>query len=267
MRVSIDGSDRRPVFLLKAPSPPAPDAYGNFAYAYDAALGRRFARAITELLEWSLEIRPDAQRTHLDLACGTGLTLDWFLARGYQSVGVDGSIPMLAQVRSRGSVAAYDFRALAIRATFSWITCLYDSLNHLLERRELVETFSSVRSLMDDDSLFLFDMNQPAAYHHVWATREPYLSSDESHHLSMHTSYSPRTRIGRADLTGWTRVNGRKFDIQETHRQRAYSEKEVIRSLREAGLEPRQMIPFDPFHPDGLFAGGDVKFFFIVGKS
>jgi len=182
-------------------------------------------------------------------------------------VGIDGSIPMIAQARARGAVAAFDVRALALRSTFSWITCLYDSLNHLLDRRDLVATFSSVRELMDEDALFLFDMNQPAAYRDVWATREPYVSSDRSHHLSMHTSYSPGTRIGRADLTGWTSVKGRRFEIHETHRQRAYSEKEVIRSLREAGLEPRQLIPFDPFHPEGLFAGGEVKFFFIAGKS
>jgi len=242
------------------------DHYGNFAYAYDASLGRRFAEAITELLEWSMERHPTTDRKHFDLACGTGLTLGWFKRRGFQSFGGDGSVAMLELARKHGPVVALDFRALALRGHFSRITCLYDSLNHLLHRGDLVETFSQVRTLMDDRSLFLFDMNHPNAYRTVWATRDPFISKDKTHYLSMATSYSPFTHLGTAKITGWATVRGKRVSIDESHHQRSYRQTEIIGALRAAGLEPVEAIRFDPFHPDGLLAGGDVKFFFVAKR-
>ncbi|HXI13864.1 MAG TPA: methyltransferase domain-containing protein [Thermoanaerobaculia bacterium] len=243
------------------------DEYGNFAYAYDASLGRRFAEAITELLEWSMARHPTRDTTHFDLACGTGLTLGWFRSKGFRSFGGDGSMAMLELARKHGSVVALDFRALALRGRFSRITCLYDSLNHLLHRGDLVETFTEVRRLMDEESLFLFDMNHPNAYRTVWATKDPFISKGKSHYLSMTTSYSSFTHLGSAKITGWAMIGGKRVAIDEAHQQRSYRQTEIIAALRAAGLEPVEAIRFDPFHPDGLLAGGDVKYFFVARRA
>src|ERR1051325_4791092 len=119
------------------------ESYGAFAYAYDQALGRRFFRAVQRLLVQSLEERPPAEKTHLDVACGTGYAMELFARRGFRSVGVDLSVPMLriARPRVRRLVCA-DMRALPLRRTFARITCLYDSLNHLKDRGD---TLRSVR--------------------------------------------------------------------------------------------------------------------------
>src|SRR4028119_560238 len=118
------------------------EAYGAFAYAYDKALGERFFKAVTRLLEDALEQYPTAKRTHLDVACGTGMTVAYFRKKGWTSVGVDASLPML-QI-ARGGVAG-DMRQLPFRRKFAGVTCLSDSLNHLLEPRELTAAFRSIR--------------------------------------------------------------------------------------------------------------------------
>ena len=127
----------------------AVEAYGAFAYAYDKALGQRFFRAVQRLLDETLDRHPTPKRTHLDLACGTGLVLQAFRERGWRSTGVDASLAMLQVAQKRlPRVAAGDLRALPLRAKFARITCLYDSLNHMLDANDLAAAFHAVRGVM-----------------------------------------------------------------------------------------------------------------------
>lgn len=241
--------------------------YSAFAYAYDQALGTRFFRAVRRVLDDVLENYPTPKRTHLDIACGTGMAIEHMRARGWRSTGVDASLPMLQVARSRGSrLIAGDIRALPLRGTFARITCLYDSLNHMIERDDLVATFRSVRSVMADDSLFLFDMNHPEIYPEVWGYREPFVASGADYRLQIDTSYRSRERLARGVVSGWARLaNGERVEIRETHRQRAYREREIVEALAEAGLTTVEIRDFDPFgEADDLDAAG-VKFFFVCG--
>lgn len=240
------------------------EAYGAFAYAFDRALGERFFRAMRRVLDDKLAKYPTAKRTHLDLACGTGLALEYFRALGWTSTGVDGSLPMLQRARARSRrVIAGDLRALPLRGRFARITCLYDSLNHLLERNELVAAFQAMRVLMDDDSLLLFDMNHADIYPIVWGTADPFISAGADYRLEMHTTYHALERMGRATCTGWASIGGERVKIRELHRQRAYTEREIITSLEEAQLAPIDVMEFDPYHDLGSVDAQVVKLIFV----
>lgn len=240
------------------------EAYGAFAYAYDKALGERFFRAVQLLLDDALAQYPTAKRTHLDLACGTGLALDYFRKKGWTSVGVDASVAMLdiARARSRRVVAA-DVRALPLRTKFARITCLYDSLNHLLDADDLQAAFASVRAVMEHDSLFLFDVNHPEIYPAVWGLSDPFIARSADYHLEIATTYRRREKIGRAMVTGWAERNGRRIPIHEQHRQRAYSERELTKMLDEAGLAVVDVNDFDPYGEAEAVDAPTVKLFFI----
>lgn len=223
----------------------ASEAYGAFAYAYDRALGARFFKAVRTLLDELIEKYPTPKRTHLDVACGTGLVLNHFRARGWKSVGIDASLDMLT--RASGRLVAADMRALPFRRTFARVTCLYDSLNHLLVREELVAAFRAMRGAMGPDSLALFDMNHPEIYPEVWGLTEPYTATGPDYHLEIATTYRTREKIGRAIVTGWAMVGGKKVAIREQHRQRAYSERDIVSALAEAQMEVVEMRDFDPY--------------------
>ena len=243
------------------------EAYGAFAYAYDRGLGERFFAAVRPLLDEALERFPTPKRSHLDLACGTGLAVDYFAARGWRSIGIDASIPMLEIARNRARrVAAGDLRALPLRGTFARITCLYDSLNHMLERDDLVAAFRAVRDVMADDSLFLFDMNHPDIYPEVWGMSEPYVAAARDYRLEIATTFRRRDRMGLANVTGWAKIGGERVEIQEQHRQRAYSERDIRKALTEAGLEPVEARDFDPYGEGDAIEARTVKVFFVVKK-
>ena len=237
------------------------EAYGAFAWAYDRALGNRFFRAARRLLV-PLLASPPASKTHLDLACGTALAVEFFRQNGYQSIGVDASLPMLRAGGARGRrLAAGDIRTLPLRGTFARITCLYDSLNHFQKREELVSVFSEVKRLMAPDSIFLFDMNHPEIYPVVWGMKEPFIESGDDFHLEIATTYSHSSKRGHALVTGWaTMPNGERAAISEAHEQRAWSRREIIAALREAGLHAQSIDEFDPFNE-----GRVVKLVFTCG--
>ncbi|MDQ3282421.1 MAG: class I SAM-dependent methyltransferase [Acidobacteriota bacterium] len=243
----------------------ASEAYGAFAYAYDKALGERFFRAAQKLLDETLDRYPTAKRTHLDLACGTGLVVHHFRKQGWRSTGVDASVAMLDMARTRSSrLVAGDFRALPFRGKFARITCLYDSLNHLLEIGDLTAAFQSVRSVMDHDSLFFFDMNHPEIYPEVWGMSEPYISKGRDYHLEIATTYRKREKIGRANVTGWASLGGKRVEIHEQHRQRAYSERDITKALGDAKLAPVDVLDFDPYGEADAVEAPTVKLFFVA---
>jgi SAM-dependent methyltransferase len=244
------------------------ESYGAFAYAYDQALGRRFFRAVQRLLVKSLEERPPAVKTHLDVACGTGYAMELFARRGFRSVGVDLSLPMLeiAHTRVRRLVCA-DLRALPLRRTFARITCLYDSLNHMKEHEELVAAFRAVRGAMASDSLFLFDMNHPDIYPEVWGSKEPFVASGGDYRLEIDTAYRKRDRLASALVSGWAKVRGRRIEIREHHEQRAWSKSDIRAALREAGLEVVEVVNFDPYEEESALQAETVKLFFTVGAG
>jgi SAM-dependent methyltransferase len=241
------------------------ESYGAFAYAYDQALGRRFFRAVQRLLVKSLEERPPAEKTHLDVACGTGYAMELFARRGFRTVGVDLSLPMIeiARTRVRRLVCA-DLRALPLRRTFARITSLYDSLNHMKEREDLVAAFRAVRGVMSADSLFLFDVNHPDIYPEVWGSKEPFVAAGADYRLVIDTAYRRRDRLARALVSGWAKVRGKRVEIREHHEQRAWSKSDIRAALREAGLEVVEVVNFDPYEEGSQLEAETVKLFFTV---
>ena len=234
------------------------EAYGAFAYAYDQALGERFFRSVRRLLNRILAAHPARERTHLDVACGTGLAMQYFEQRGYRSVGVDLSISMLQIARRRTSrLLLGDMRALPLRRKFARITCLYDSLNHL---KELQTAFAAIAEVLSEDGLLLFDVNHPDVYPDIWGNDEPFVADGEDFHLEMATKF----RNGRAEalVRGWALVNGKRLQILERRQQRAFTEREIIDALASAGLIPSEMIEFDPYGE-----GRSVKLFFVCEHS
>lgn len=239
------------------------EAYGSFAYAYDQALGERFFRSIRRLLNRVLAAHPARVRTHLDVACGTALAVEYFERRGYQSAGIDLSLPMLQVGRRRARhLVAGDMRVLPVRGKFACVTCLYDSLNHLKSGDDLAAVFCSIREVLADDGLFLFDVNHPEIYPEIWGSSEPFVADGEHFHLQMATKFRKRDRTAQALVSGWAVVDGERVLIREHREQRAYSEREIIDALASAGLVPAEMIEFDPFAE-----GRSVKLFFVCRHS
>ncbi len=228
----------------------APEAYGAFAFAYDPALGERFFAAIEPLLDSLLAGLP-AGGAHLDVACGSGMAVRWFAGRGFRSFGLDASLPMLGIARARAArLVAADMRSMPFRGAFAVATSFYDSLNHLLGRRDLRATFDEVARCLAPGGTFLFDVNHPAVYPRVWGAVDPYESSGADHRLAIHTRWSAALGRGEARVQGWALTHRGVVEIDERRRQRAWPERVLRRALEGSGFEAIEVVPFDPFGED-----------------
>lgn len=243
------------------------DSYDAFARVYDRALGDLFMRGAAAVLRALEAEYPTETRTHLDVACGTGLAMRHFASRGFTTRGIDASYAMVSRARRRGlDVVVGDVRTVVVRAIFERVTCLYDSLNHLLQRDDLRRAFSSVASVMGESSLFWFDLNHPESYREVWAMAEPFESGDAVYNLEIDTRYDEAANLATARVRGWHTDGGVRYEIDETHYQRAWERDEVVDLLGEAGLQTVDVFCFDPFAAR-VFGGKEVKEMYVARRQ
>jgi hypothetical protein len=64
-------------------------------------------------------------------------------------------------------------------------------------------------------------------------------------------------------VTGWAELGGNRVPINEQHRQRAYSQREIVKALDEAGLVPVDILDFDPYGEADAVDAATVKLFFV----
>lgn len=173
----------------------------------------------------------------LDCACGTG-NLSFELAKmGFKVTGIDLSQPMIEQAKIKTALAAHNdvapqfFQAnlsdFSLNRQFDSATCLYDSLNYIVDNEGIRNAFSCIRRHVRPGGIFVFDFNS------VWAF-EANLFSQSSRKPSNPLQYDwkarfdEKTRICTVNMH-FKRKNadGSFLEFFETHRERAYTITEI----------------------------------------
>ncbi len=154
------------------------DGYDAIAGVYDRLNAeidyRAWADFIERCFDAYLPVRP---QIILDLACGTGsMTLE-LARRGYDMIGVDGSVDMLSVAHARTAeeenippvlYLLQDMRAFELYGTVGAVTCCLDSVNYLLDEADVEKCFRCVHNYLDPNGLFLFDVNTPYKFEHIY---------------------------------------------------------------------------------------------------
>ena len=197
------------------------------------------------------------RNTVLDLGCGTGTLTELFAAKGYDMIGIDNSQEMLQiamDKRSRSGLdilyLLQDMRSFELYGAVGAVISVCDSLNYLLEEKEMVQTFKLVNNYLLPEGVFLFDFNTVYKYETVIGdatiaeNREDcsFIWENYYHEAEQINEYDLTVfvREDREDNTGKTAATGigqavfRRF--QETHFQRGYSLGQMQEYLRKAGL-------------------------------
>jgi SAM-dependent methyltransferase len=134
-------------------------SYEQFSRFYDLVMGDR-SKAAHFTRSLIAHDKPEA-KTVLEIACGTGAILG-FLADKYDVTGLDQSHHMLALARRKlPHIRFYrqSMTSFRIAKKFDAIVCVFDSINHLLEFGKWKKVFHQVALHLNDDGLFVFDVN------------------------------------------------------------------------------------------------------------
>jgi SAM-dependent methyltransferase len=207
--------------------------YTKLAEIYDALMNHvdydKWASYLEELLKYA-DIRVN---TILDLSCGTGTLLLHMKDGRYHYFGCDLSKAMLKK-------AAYKLEYFPIPLfindacnialqdqTFDAIIFLYDSINYILQKDNLLRFLKDVRRILRPGGILIFDT--VSEYH----CKTYYHDTHESEHWGKngyyrHSLYDEENKIQRTNFK--VKIGNRYY--LEKHQQRIYSTNELVSLLQ-----------------------------------
>ena len=142
--------------------------YNSLAQWYDSLTSDVPYAAFAELYEAEFARDGGEFRLLLDLGCGTG-TLTWLMARrGYEMIGVDSSVDMLMQARSKAGDDAVtpplwlcqDAAELDLYGTVDAAFSSLDAMNYIPPEK-LPEVFRRLGLFVRPEGLLIFDIRTP----------------------------------------------------------------------------------------------------------
>lgn len=219
-------------------------AYTEFAAVYDLFMEEVPYQAWKERIVELLKEHGIHDGLILDLGCGTGTMTELLGQAGYDMIGVDASCEMLdLAMRKRESSGldilylCQDMREFELYGTVRAVICICDSLNYLLEKEDLIETFRLVNNYLDPKGLFVFDFNTVHKYRDVIGDRTIAENREEGSFI-WENAYDEESGINEYALTFFIKdqKSGLYAKAEEEHLQRGYELEEIQDCLQKAGL-------------------------------
>jgi SAM-dependent methyltransferase len=190
----------------------------------------------------------------LDLGCGTGLLAMGLHKRGYHVTGIDQSDRMLDIARRRIErdeleidLRVGDIRAFELEGHFDVAVCTGDTVNHLLEPQELVDTFSCVHDALAPGGVFVFDMNNLIIYRsQLWNCTDA-KAEGANYSMTCTARFNERSGIGRLSLHVEEETPMTTKELRGSIRQRYWSDEDITKMLGDAGFYVESARTFHPF--------------------
>ena len=217
-------------------------AYDVLAASYDGLMADGAYRRRAAFLERRLKKTPFPVETVLDLACGTGTVSCLLAKRGYSVIAADGSEEMLTQAAAKAAglerpplFLHQAMPRLRLAQPVDGAVSTLDSLNYLTAERDLRETFRRVRRWLRPGGRFLFDVNTPRKLRRM--DGQLYMDETKETCCVWRTFFSEKKQVCTYQVDLFRlRPDGAWDRTFEEHRERAWSEEEIRRYLKEAGF-------------------------------
>ena len=220
------------------------EAYSGFAKVYDLFMDNIPYEEWTEYVKSLLKEEGITDGILLDLGCGTGSVTELLAKAGFDMIGIDNSEEMLDIAMEKryesGLDILYllqDMREFELYGTVKGVVSICDSMNYILDDEDLLDVFKLVHNYLDNEGIFIFDMNTMYKYREILADHTFAEDREESSFI-WENFYDEEEEINQYDLSLFVQEeDGRYRKYEETHLQRAYEQKCVEELIKESGLE------------------------------
>lgn len=178
--------------------------------------------------------------TGLDVGCGGGWFTRAFQRQGYQTTGMDISAEMLDYAQEcamregvRGEYILGDISKMKLPQRFDFVTAINDCVNYL-PKNKLNAAFKNVRGALKKGGIFLFDISSKRKFDEKIANT---VSVDDREDITYLSFNRPEEDGVTMEVTLFARgADGRYERLDETHRQYAYEETEILSALEANGF-------------------------------
>jgi len=249
------------------------EAYGSFATVYDKFMNNVPYKEWTEYIISLLNKEGIVDGIVLDLGCGTGNVTEIMAKAGFDMIGVDASMDMLAVAQEKKSLLSglshdilylcQDMREFELYGTVAAIVSVCDCMNYILEPEDLQIVFDHVWNYLDYDGIFVFDLNSQYKYEELLADNTFAENSEEASFI-WENFYDEESRINEYDLTLFIKEGEQYSKYEEVHEQRAYSISEIEEMLMRANLELLHV--YDAFTEDAPKEDSE-RIYFVARKN
>lgn len=229
-------------------------SYGSFAKFYDGLMkDADYERRCEYLLQLLKRHNHEAGIT-LDLACGTGSLTRLLAEKGIDVYGVDSSEDMLSEAMQRAYEKGLNIlylkqkmQSLDLYGTINTCICTLDSINHLTDIDDVKKTFDRVGLFMDDDGLFVFDVNTFYKHRKILCDNTFVFENDEVFCVWQNSLEENDTVNITLDF--FEEEDGVYYRSAENFSERAYSDSQIRELLSNAGFSVEAVygdLSFDP---------------------
>ena len=128
-------------------------------------------------------------------------------------------------------------RELELYGSVRAVVSVCDSMNYILEEADLREVFSRVHEYLEEDGVFIFDLNTVYKYRDLLGETTIAENREEGSFI-WENYFDEESAVNEYDLTLYIREDGATYRrFEEVHYQRAYDLKTIDRLLADAGME------------------------------
>lgn len=246
------------------------EAYSSFAKVYDMFMDNIPYEEWTDYVKNLLLEEGIGEGILLDLGCGTGSVTELLARSGFDMIGVDNSEEMLEIAMEKRDESGLDIlyllqdmREFELYGTVKGVVSICDSMNYILEDEELLQVFRLVHNYLDNDGIFIFDMNTLYKYESILADNT-FAEDRETSSFIWENYYDEEEMLNQYDLTLFVQEeDGRYRKYEETHLQRAYQQQTVEQLLKKAGFELLHV--YDAFTKKAP-AGDSERIYFVCRR-
>ena len=217
------------------------DAYTSFASVYDLFMDNVPYEEWCAFLCKILAQHGITDGPVLDLGCGTGKMTRLMSEQGYDMTGIDNAAEMLQiAAMEPGEVPILyllqDMQDLGLDGCVRAVYSVCDCVNYVLDEEELQQAFSRGHEYLEEDGVFIFDVNTSYKYTKLLAENTFAESRDEGSFI-WDNYYDEEERINEYDLTLFIPEGDELYRrYTETHYQRNYETETLLKLLKNAGF-------------------------------
>ncbi len=240
------------------------DSYGKFAKIYDELINEDI-----DYKEMATFIKNQVSSFtyYLDLGTGTGNLSSLLGPLFTETYLVDLSPDMLTLASEKFENQEIPYHSFAIPMTeikfsksFSLITSSMDSINYMLEEEEVKLLFHKVSQHLDDDGVFIFDLNSPYKIKTILGNNDYIYNGEDLVYTWQNTLEDD---VVEMDLNFFVAKGSVYERFEEIHMERAYEIETIETWLHEAGFH---LDSLKPGYMEGQILKNTERFVFIARK-
>ncbi len=176
----------------------------------------------------------------VDLCCGSGTMTKLLSDEGIDVIGIDKSFDMLMEARAKSPTNLFlnqDMTEFELYGTVDSIVCLCDSMNYLLDEKDVLKTLKLVDNYLNPNGLLIFDVNTEYKFKEQLGTNT-FGGNYEEFSYIWENYYDEEKQIHEYQTTFFIKDEDGLYEKEEeVHYEKYYSIDTLKKIINESGLE------------------------------